>query len=434
MSKPRGIDGAKRSRAVLGLAFLCGVLVLATGGCSGSSSGGSGGSGGDGGGGSGGAGGSGGGGGTGGGGGGGGGTGCDRLAPVGGTPHLTLEKVVDGLREPLLVTAPASDVHRLFVVEQGGRIRVARDGTLVDAPFLDVSAEISSGGERGLLGLAFHPDYAKNGRFFVDYTSLNGNIHVSEFQVSSNPDVADPASEHVLLEIEHPLDNHNGGNVIFGPDGKLYVGVGDGGGGGDPNGHGQSLSTLLGKILRIDVDSGDPYGIPADNPFADRADARGEIYVYGVRNPWRFSFDRATRDLWIGDVGQDAREEIDASLAGSIAGNDYGWNVMEGTACFNPPSGCDTTGLTLPVIDYDHSKGCAVTGGFVYRGARMPGIQGTYFFTDFCSGFTESLKLQGGHAAEVTDRTSELGTDGISVSSYGEDACGELYLASQAAG
>jgi glucose/arabinose dehydrogenase len=352
---------------------------------------------------------------------------CAAGAPVSGTPNLSTVLVARGLQDPLDLQVPAGDRARLFVVEQGGRIRIVRNGAVVSPPFLDISGRIRSGGEQGLLGLAFHPQYAQNGRFFVNYTDRNGDTHIAEFRVSSNPDVADPGSERQLLFVNQPFDNHNGGAVAFGNDGLLYIGLGDGGSGGDPQGNGQSLTTLLGKILRIDVNQGSPYGIPADNPFASRTGAR-EVWSFGLRNPWRFSFDRATGDLYIGDVGQGAREEVDVGLAARRGGENWGWNVMEGSRCFRPASGCSTGGLDLPVAEYDHGSGCSITGGVVYRGCRLPGYAGTYFYADYCSALVRSFRLEGGRAVDARDWTSTLGRGLDNPTSFGVDADGEAYI------
>ncbi len=291
--------------------------------------------------------------------------------------ELGLQTVVAGLGAPLLVANAGDGSDRLFVVEQVGRIRVIEDGELRPEPFLDLSGRILAGGEQGLLGLAFHPRFASNGRFFVNYTDLQGDTVVAEFGLlSGDPDRGDPGSERLLLSFDQPFANHNGGALAFGPDGDLYVATGDGGSAGDPMGNGQNLDTLLGKLLRIDVDErtdGLEYAIPPDNPFADRDGARPEIWAYGLRNPWRFSFDLETGDLWIGDVGQGSFEEID-HVASTDAGLNFGWSVMEGDACFEPLTGCDESGITLPVAVYDHGLGCSVTGGFVYRGDSMAGV------------------------------------------------------------
>jgi glucose/arabinose dehydrogenase len=303
---------------------------------------------------------------------------------------LDLRVVVDGLTSPVDVASAHDGTDRLFVVEQPGRIRLVQEGALVTRPFLDIRKEIASGGERGLLGLAFHPDFPSDPRLFVDYTDLNGDTVVSEFTVHpANADVADPGSERILLQIDQPFPNHNGGAVAFGSDGMLYVAMGDGGSGGDPQGNGQRLDTLLGKILRIDVDgppdAGAAYRIPDDNPFVDDPDALPEIWLTGLRNPWRIRFDAETGNLWIGDVGQGAWEEIDVAPAG-MGGLNLGWNVMEGFHCYRPESGCDQSGLTLPIAEYGHGLGCAVIGGVVVRDADQAQLNGGYVFAVECSG------------------------------------------------
>jgi len=314
------------------------------------------------------------------------------------------------------------------VVEQNGRIRIVRGGAIVQTPFLDISDRLSSGGERGLLGLAFHPGYPANGRFFVNYTDRSGNTRISEFHLSSNPDVADADSERLLLFVQQPFPNHNGGGLAFGNDGMLYIGLGDGGSGGDPLGNGQSLDTHLGKMLRIDIDHANPYAVPGDNPFVSTPGAAPEIWAYGLRNPFRFAFDRPTGDLYIGDVGQNRIEEIDVGLASRHGGENYGWNIMEGSDCYDPPTGCSTAGLTLPVLDYTHSEGCSVTGGFVYRGCRMPGYQGTYFYGDYCSAFIRSFRFQNGAVSDMRDWTSAVGQGIDQISSFGVDTDGEIYI------
>jgi glucose/arabinose dehydrogenase len=338
-----------------------------------------------------------------------------------------LEQLAIGLSAPLYLTVPVGDAARLFVVEKTGGIRIIKDGVLLAEPFLDLSAKVSSGGEQGLLGLAFEPDYATTGRFVVHYTDLAGNTVLSRFQVSADLDRADPVSEQVLLTATQPASNHNGGQITFGPDGFLYFGLGDGGGSGDPEGRGQDLSELLGSILRIDVRSGDPYTVPADNPFVGNPSARPEVWSYGLRNPWRFSFDRANGDLYIADVGQNQLEEVDVSTSGDGAGKgvNYGWSVMEGSQCF-ATSACDPAGLTLPVFEYNHGLGCSIIGGYVYRGAAIPAIQGHYFYADFCQGWVRSFRYVGG---AVTDQTSwPTLSPGGSLLSFGEDLAGELYV------
>jgi glucose/arabinose dehydrogenase len=339
--------------------------------------------------------------------------------------------VVRGLSGPLDLQTPPGDRDRLFVVEQGGRIRIVRNGALVPAPFLDISGRISTGGEQGLLGLAFHPRYAENGRFYVNYTDPGGDSHVSEFRVSANADVAEAGSERELLFVRQPFDNHNGGGLAFGNDGFLYAGFGDGGAGGDPQRNGQNLGTQLGKMLRIDVDRGNPFAVPADNPFVSVAGAVPSIWAYGLRNPFRFSFDRATGDLYIGDVGQNRVEEIDVGLASRRGGENYGWNRTEGSQCFSPGSGCDRNGITFPVAEYGHAEGCSVTGGVVYRGCRLPGYAGTYFYSDFCSAFVRSFKLVNGQATDARDWTAQLGRGLDRPTSFGTDADGEVYLVDQ---
>jgi glucose/arabinose dehydrogenase len=358
------------------------------------------------------------------------GNGAPSDQPPPDTSALALQPVADGLAFPLYLTAPPGD-DRLFVVEKGGRIRIVENGALLPTPFLDVSSLVSRGSEQGLLGLAFHPDYASNGRFFVDYTDTNGDTRIVQYHVSSDANTADPASAHILLTVEQPYSNHNGGQLAFGPDGDLFIGMGDGGSGGDPQGHGQDAGDLLGSLLRIDVDSDTGYAIPADNPWVDSSGARGEVWSIGLRNPWRFSFDRGNGDLYIADVGQNEIEEVNVSpSAGGRSrgrGANYGWNIMEGNSCFSSGS-CDRSGLVLPVTQYTHADGCSVTGGYVYRGDAIPSLQGTYFYADFCSGWVRSFRFEDGTATE--QRSWPSLAPGGSVPSFGEDARGELYLMS----
>ncbi|MDO8485928.1 MAG: PQQ-dependent sugar dehydrogenase [Candidatus Limnocylindrales bacterium] len=348
---------------------------------------------------------------------------------------LSIDVLVDGLRDPIDVAAPGDGSGRLFVVEQAGRIRVAAGGRLVDRPFIDIAERIASGGERGLLGLVFHPDFPKDPRFFVNYTDLLGDTVVAEFRVDeANPDHADPGSERILLRVAQPFANHNGGAVVFGPDGMLYVATGDGGSGGDPQGNGQRLDTLLAKILRIDVNgprdgARAPYRVPDDNPFVDVTDAEPEIWLTGLRNPWRIRFDRGTGDLWIGDVGQDGWEEIDVARAGE-SGLNFGWNRMEGFHCFQPRRGCDETGLTPPVAEYGHDLGCAVIGGVVVRDPDQPLLNGGYVFSDSCSGNLWLLDPAGSGPREpvLVERT------GRSLSSIAEDEDGSLVATDRGRG
>jgi glucose/arabinose dehydrogenase len=342
---------------------------------------------------------------------------------------VALQIVTTGLASPVYVTAPPGDTLRLFVVEQGGRVRVLRRDTLLATPFLDLSGKISSGGERGLLSLAFHPRYATNGRFYVYFTDVNGDIRIVRYGVSADANVADPLSADTVLAVPHPVEsNHNGGQLQFGPDGKLYAGLGDGGGGGDTAGNAQNRQRLLGKLLRLDVDGVSGYTIPSDNPFATDPSARPEIWAYGLRNPWRFSFDRQTGDLYIADVGQNAWEEVDvaAAAAGRGPGANYGWNVMEGTHCYGATT-CNQIGLVLPVSEYSHIDGCSITGGYVYRGARIAALAGRYLFSDFCSYFVHSFIYNGGQATARIDLSGQLDPR-ARVSSFGEDARGELYI------
>ena len=339
--------------------------------------------------------------------------------------EVQLEPVVTGLNQPLDLVNAGDGSGRLFVVEKGGTVRILQDGELAAEPFLDISEKVTKNSERGLLGLAFAPNYAETGLFYVNYTNLQGNTVVAEYAVSDNPAKADPASEMILLTIPQPEPNHNGGDLAFGPDGMLYIATGDGGGGGDRHGqigNGQSLDTLLGKLLRIEVGSGQGYSVPTNNPFVSAEEARPEIWAYGLRNPWRFSFDRETGDLYIGDVGQNAFEEIDFQAAGSGGGQNYGWRVMEGFHCFNP-SDCDTSGLTLPVLEYPHSEGNSVTGGYVYRGAAIPELVGQYVYGDFGSGRVWRAQQQNG---EWTNKL--LLESGLNIAGFGTDEAGELYV------
>ena len=337
-------------------------------------------------------------------------------------PKIVLKLISDALDRPVYATHAGDDSGRLFVVEKAGQIVILRGGQPVAEPFLDISDRVgSSGSEQGLLSVAFHPQFKQNGRLFVDYTDRSGDTVISQFQ--SEGDRADPNSEKVLLHIDQPYPNHNGGLVLFGPDGYLYIGMGDGGSGGDPQGNGQNRKSLLGKLLRIDVDNGDPYAIPPDNPWPSGDQARPEIWAYGLRNPWRFSFDRTTKALYIADVGQNQYEEIDRQPAGSHGGANYGWNTMEGEHCFRGGS-CDSAGLVAPIAEYDHSLGCSITGGYVYRGAAFPRLQGLYFFGDYCSGRIWALDSEASPPAEP----HELLRSRSNISSFGEDQAGELYL------
>ena len=340
---------------------------------------------------------------------------------------VDFDLLVDGLEQPVQLLDLDDGSGRMLVVQQGGLVRILRDGELAETPFLDVSGQITTGYEQGLLSLAPHPGFAENGVFFVFYTDADGNTRVERWAVdAADPDIADPASAEPVLFVEDPYPNHNGGLLLFGPDGYLYVGLGDGGSGGDPLGNGQNRETLLGSILRIDVDApadGQGYGIPEDNPFVDEAGAAPEIWSYGLRNPWRFSFDRETGDLFIGDVGQGEIEEADLQPAGE-GGLNFGWNLKEGTACYASEP-CDEPELVDPFFEYDHAEGgCSITGGYVYRGEAVPALAGVYLTGDYCSG-----QLWGvGKDADGAWRASEPIDTGYQISSFAEDAAGEVYL------
>lgn len=353
------------------------------------------------------------------------GAGCVEPAD-GAIPRIALRELTNGLRNPVHITHAGDGPGRLFVTEQEGRIRIVENGRLRDAPFLDLSERVSSGGEKGLLSIAFHPRYTENGRFYVNYTTRERGLHtiIAEF-TRGNRDVADARSERILLRIEQPYGNHNGGQLAFGPDGYLYIGMGDGGAANDPLDHGQRPQTLLGALLRIDVDARSgalPYGVPADNPFVGRPGYRGEIWAYGLRNPWRFSFDSATGRLYLADVGQDAEEEIDIIRKG---GN-YGWNIMEGMICTPAiDRSCDKSRFEPPIFIYSHPEGFSITGGFVYRGTMIPGLCGVYLYADYVTERIWGLRYDG----RGVRLQRELARAHAAVSSFGEDQAGELYVA-----
>lgn len=339
---------------------------------------------------------------------------------------LSLTPIVEGLKRPNHLTHAGDGSGRLFVVEQPGRIRIINDGDLLPTPFLDIVSIVGSeANEQGLLSIAFHPNYVNNGYFFLNYTNKDGDTTIARYQVSNNPDSADPNSAKIVLTIGQPYGNHNGGQIVFGPDGYLYVGMGDGGAANDPHDNGQKLDTLLGKILRLDVDNADPYGAPQDNPFVNQADARPEIWSYGWRNPWRLSFDSATGDMYVADVGQNKYEEVHVELAGTPGGKNYGWRLMEGFHCFDPAE-CDPANLPveLPVTEYDHSQGCSITGGYVYRGANYPELTGTYLYGDYCSGIVWGLR----HEVDGSWSQAQLLDSDTNISSFGQDEAGEIYL------
>jgi glucose/arabinose dehydrogenase len=362
--------------------------------------------------------------------------GDDPAGPINGGPlpsGLTLKLdpfISAGLTDPVFLAQPL-DNGRIFVVEQPGRIRVVRNGVLQTTPFLDITGKVRSGSERGLLSVAFHPQYATNRFFYVYYTTrasgnlAEGDIVIERYTATTNPEVADPATSKLIITTAHSQQgNHNGGLLSFGPDGMLYAGLGDGGGAGDPFQTGQNQNALLGSLLRLDI-AGDPYTIPPGNPFFNEAGKRGEIWAKGLRNPWRYAFDAPTGLLYVADVGQGAREEVNVVQA-SQAGVNYGWSIAEGSICYNAAS-CNMAGLTPPVIEYAHTGGaCSITGGYVYRGSAIPGIRGHYFYSDYCAGFVKSFRYENGAAFDQKD----WGIPTNLVSSFGVDFAGELYVIS----
>ncbi len=349
-------------------------------------------------------------------------SGSAELTVSGVTTAIALAPIVDGLANPVYLTAPPGDNDRVFIVEKGGVISIVKDGQQLAEPFLDISNLVSNGSEQGLLSMAFHPAYAENGRFYVYYTDTGGDTEVVQYTVTADPDVADPASASPIISVEQPFSNHNGGLLLFGSDGMLYIGLGDGGSAGDPQDHGQNLGTLLGTILRIDVDGGTPYAIPSDNPFVADPNALDEIWAYGLRNPWRYALDPVDNVIYIADVGQNAWEEVNAQAA-DAGGLNYGWNIMEASTCFVSDP-CDQTGLVLPAVEYGHNPECSVTGGFVYRGGAMPSLRGRYFYSDYCAGWIRSFRFDGGQVTEETEWLPDVGN----VLSFGQDALGELYV------
>lgn len=356
---------------------------------------------------------------------GGGSSGSDAATEGSSLPVVRLELLASGFASPVHVTHAGDGSNRLFVVEQSGIIKIIKGTSILTNPFLDIKARVLSGGEKGLLSVAFPSGFVNKNYFYVNYTKKpDGASIVARYYVNpADSDMALPASEEILLTVNQPFSNHNGGQLAFGPDNFLYIGFGDGGSGGDPQGEGQRTDTLLGKLLRIDVESGiNPYDIPGSNPFVGQAGFRPEIWALGLRNPWRFSFDRQNGDLYIADVGQSNWEEINVQSNASTGGENYGWNIMEGTDCFNAVT-CDKSGLTLPVTEYNHTQGCSVTGGFVYRGVKFTGMQGLYFYGDFCEGKTWVLRLVNG----VWQNNLLIDTT-LNISSYGENEAGDLFV------
>jgi hypothetical protein len=344
-------------------------------------------------------------------------------APRGATASIALQQVAGGFNSLVGIEHAGDGTGRLFLIEQPGRIRIYTGGQLLTTPFLDISSLVLHSGEQGLLGLAFHPQFASNGLFYVHYSSRpDGNTAVARYAVTPGGNVANPATAQMLLEVDQPFSNHKGGQIRFGPDGYLYIALGDGGSGGDPLDNGQNLGTLLGKLLRIDVNAGSPYGIPPSNPFVSTAGARGEIWAYGLRNPWRFSFDRVTGDLFIADVGQNAYEEVNFQAGGAAGGQNYGWRKMEGRHCYSMSPPC--TFGTLPILEYSHAFGCSVTGGPRYRGSQVPALAGLHVFGDYCTGRIWGASGSGGEwtATQLLDSP-------FNISTFGEDEAGEVYLA-----
>lgn len=363
------------------------------------------------------------------------------------------QRVASGLTRPTYVTSIPGDSSRVFILEQPGRVRILKNGTLLTRPFLDITSIVNSGSdEQGLLGLTFDPNFSSNGRFFVYFTGGTGagNSQIRRYFVSTDPDSSDAATSARVFQIAQPFTNHNGGTILFGQDGYLYVGFGDGGSGGDPGNRAQNGLNLLGKMLRLDpngddfpTDANNNYTIPPTNPFVANPDIRDEIWALGMRNPYRYSFDRATNDLYIGDVGQGQVEEVDFEPAGFAGGRNYGWRLMEGDQCYNPSTGCDDGDpvLTYPVHTYLHSPpgggfNCSITGGVVYRGSQLPQLQGHYFFGDYCSNLIWTIKMVGGVATELTERNAQIvSLDGFTIQdivAIGEDAAGEIYIADRA--
>jgi len=349
-----------------------------------------------------------------------------------GTASVVLEPIASNIARPVAMAHANDGSGRLFIAEQRGIIRIWDGSTILATPFLDIDSLVSCCGEQGLLGLAFHPDHESNGHFFVYYTDNGGDTVVARYTVSADPNVADPASSQVVLNQSQPYSNHNGGQIAFGPDRKLYIGLGDGGSGGDPLDSGQDLLSWLGAILRLDVDSL-PYSIPPDNPFVGNPDALDEIWAWGLRNPWRFSFDRTTGDLFIGDVGQGSWEEVNLQPAASAGGENYGWRLMEGNHCYNPPTDCNDGSLILPVLEYSHGSGrCSINGGYRYRGLLSYDLYGDYIFGDYCTGEIWAATVDATGAWSSTLLTT-VGAS-FSLTTFGEDEDGEIYVGSIAGG
>jgi glucose/arabinose dehydrogenase len=361
-------------------------------------------------------------------------------APAPGPPQglsLQLEQVNSAvpLVFPLFLASPPGDSTRIFVIEKRGTVQILdrNTGTLVST-FINITPLVSTGSEQGLLGFAFDPQYATNRRFYLSYTDTSGNAVIARFLADpNNPNQALPTADHIILTLSQPFSNHNGGMITFGQDGFFYIGFGDGGSAGDPGNRAQNLSNLLGKLLRIDISQSGPpplaaYTVPPSNPCVGQTGVRSEIWSVGLRNPWRFSFDRLSGDLYLADVGQGEREEVNLSPLGSGGGKglNYGWNVLEGTRCYPLGALCSSAGLTQPVVEYNHGSGCSITGGYVYRGSAIAALQGTYFYSDFCTSFIRSFRYVNGQVTQHFDWASL--NPGENITSFGEDNQGELYV------
>jgi len=353
-----------------------------------------------------------------------------------GAPRLALEVVHTELRSPTFLCSDPDDASRLFILEQGGRLRMLVNGEFSDHDLIDLTEKTNTLSERGLLGMAWHPKFPEQPYVFLHYSSTEGNTQISRFTVDAKKWIADPASEKLLLDVVQPWPNHNGGMIAFGPnDGFLYIGLGDGGAANDPKDAAQNGMNLLGKILRIDVDveSDKPYAIPPSNPFVDHEDFRDEIWAYGIRNPWRFCFDPVNGDLYIGDVGQNKWEELDWQAGSSKGGENYGWRIQEGTHDFDDSGRSAANPPVAPIHEYSHSgKHCSVTGGYVYRGEQIPWLQGHYFYADICSGSVGTLLIKDGELLERSNRTEELSSKrSLAIISFGVDADQEMYIVCQ---
>ncbi|MDX9856758.1 MAG: PQQ-dependent sugar dehydrogenase [candidate division Zixibacteria bacterium] len=349
------------------------------------------------------------------------------------TLTLSLQTVVSGLSNPIYITSAPNDSVRLFVLEREGYVRIIEGDSVLSQPMLDISDRVVTGGERGLLGMAFHPDFPDTQAFFLNYVNRINDTDwtfISRFPITGNPDIADPSAEQVILKIRQPQTNHNGGTILFGPDKYLYIGMGDGGGTGDPLEMAQSPFALLGKLLRIDVRNGAPYTVPVGNPWVGTVDTLPEIFAFGLRNPYRWSFDRVTADLWIADVGQFVYEEVNVTRWSDLGGQNYGWDITEGFHCYEPASNCDSAGLDHPIFEYNHNNGrCSITGGHVYRGCAIPDLTGWYIYGDYCTGQIWRLKVDSAGNVDSEFGSPMFDVGNFDLATFGEDYYGELYIA-----